>query len=147
MKILQQCIYFPPEVGGLESHAYFLCRELVRMGHDVTMMTSLSRPGLPTHENMHGVNVIRKWFPKNRTPAGWAAPALLRPAVRSALASRRLDENELPAVQQRGERARLLDLRVRVSSRIVQRLDVNARDLHGSGCSPKPPPRYLQGPN
>jgi glycosyltransferase involved in cell wall biosynthesis len=76
VKILQQCIYFPPEVGGLESHAYFLCRELVRMGHDVTMMTSLSRPGLSAHETMDGVDVIRKWFPKNRTPVGWAAHTL-----------------------------------------------------------------------
>ena len=31
------------------------------------------------------------------------------------------------------QRARLLDLRVRVSSRVLQRLDVNARDLHALG--------------
>jgi glycosyltransferase involved in cell wall biosynthesis len=76
VRILQQCIYFPPEVGGLESHAYYLCRELVRMGHDVTMMTSLSRPGLPERENMDGVKVVRKWFPRRRTPTGWAAHTL-----------------------------------------------------------------------
>jgi len=76
VRILQQCIYFPPEVGGLESHAYYLCRELVRRGHDVTMLTSLSRPGLPAHEQMGGVDVIRKWFPEKRTPAGWAAHTL-----------------------------------------------------------------------
>src|SRR5690606_4270418 len=76
VKILQQCIYFPPEVGGLESHAYFLCRELVRLGHDVTMVTSLSRPGLRERENMDGVEVVRKWFPRNRTPAGWVAHTL-----------------------------------------------------------------------
>ena len=76
MRILQQCIYFPPEVGGLESHAYYLCRELVRMGHAVTMMTSLSRPGLPSRETMDGVEVVRKWFPQKRTPAGWAAHTL-----------------------------------------------------------------------
>jgi hypothetical protein len=46
VRILQQCIYFPPEVGGLESHAFYLCRELVRIGHHVTMITSLSQPGL-----------------------------------------------------------------------------------------------------
>jgi glycosyltransferase involved in cell wall biosynthesis len=76
MRILQQCIYFPPEVGGLESHAYYLCRELVRQGHDVTMVTSRSRPGLPEREIMDGVNVVRKWFPQRRTPAGWAAHTL-----------------------------------------------------------------------
>jgi glycosyltransferase involved in cell wall biosynthesis len=73
MRILQQCIYFPPEVGGLESHAYYLCRELVRQGHHVTMLTSRSRPGLPEREHMDGVEVVRKWFPRQRTPAGWIA--------------------------------------------------------------------------
>ncbi|HEX2167180.1 MAG TPA: glycosyltransferase family 4 protein [Longimicrobiales bacterium] len=73
VRILQQCIYFPPEVGGLESHAYYLCRELARMGHHVTMVTSLSQPGLRERENLGGVEVVRKWFPRNRTPAGWAA--------------------------------------------------------------------------
>lgn len=76
MRILQQCIYFPPEVGGLESHAYYLCRELVRMGHHVTMLTSLSQPGLRERENVGGVEVVRKWFPQKRTPAGWAAHTL-----------------------------------------------------------------------
>lgn len=76
MRILQQCIYFPPEVGGLESHAFYLCRELVRLGHDVTMMTSLSQPGLRERENMAGVEVVRKWFPQKRTPAGWVAHTL-----------------------------------------------------------------------
>ena len=76
MRILQQCIYFPPEVGGLESHAYYLCRELVRMGHHVTMMTSLSQPGLRARDNIGGVEVVRKWFPRKRTPAGWAAHTL-----------------------------------------------------------------------
>ncbi|HEX6309181.1 MAG TPA: glycosyltransferase family 4 protein [Longimicrobiales bacterium] len=76
MRILQQCIYFPPEVGGLESHAFYLCRELVRMGHHVTMMTSRSLPGLRRRDNLDGVEVVRKWFPKRRTPAGWAAHTL-----------------------------------------------------------------------
>ena len=76
MRILQQCIYFPPEVGGLESHAYYLCRELVRMGHHVTMVTSLSQPGLRERDNVGGVEVVRKWFPRKRTPAGWAAHTL-----------------------------------------------------------------------
>ncbi|HUF49191.1 MAG TPA: glycosyltransferase family 4 protein [Longimicrobiales bacterium] len=76
MKILQQCIYFPPEVGGLESHAFYLCRELVRLGHHVTMVTSASRPGLRERDNMDGVEVVRKWFPRRRSPAGWAAHTL-----------------------------------------------------------------------
>ena len=72
MKVLQQCIYFPPEVGGLESHAFYLCRELVRMGDEVTMVTSRSRPALAREETMAGIRVVRRWMPA-RTPAGWIA--------------------------------------------------------------------------
>lgn len=72
MKVLQQCIYFPPEVGGLESHAFYLCRELVRLGHDVTMLTSRSKTEAPASENMDGVRVVRTWFPA-RNAVGWAA--------------------------------------------------------------------------
>ena len=75
MKILQQCIYFPPEVGGLESHVYYLCRDLVRFGHEVTMVTSRSLPGVPKREVMDGVKVIRTWFP-SRDPRGWIAHTL-----------------------------------------------------------------------
>ena len=75
MRILQQCIYYPPEVGGLESHAYFLCRDLVRLDHTVTMVTSRSLPEAPAREVMEGVHVIRTWFP-GRTPRGWIAHTL-----------------------------------------------------------------------
>ncbi len=75
MKILQQCIYFPPEVGGLESHAFYLCRDLVRLGHEVTMVTSHSKPEAPRDEVLDGVRVLRRWFPA-KNPAGWIAHTL-----------------------------------------------------------------------
>jgi len=75
MRILQQCIYFPPEVGGLESHAYYLCKELVRLGNEVEMLTSRSRPGLPAHEIIDGIEVTRSWFPA-RNPIGWTLHTL-----------------------------------------------------------------------
>jgi glycosyltransferase involved in cell wall biosynthesis len=75
MNILQQCIYFPPEVGGLESHAFYLCRDLVRLGNQVTMVTSHSKPDAPRDEIMDGVRVIRRWFP-SKNPAGWIAHTL-----------------------------------------------------------------------
>lgn len=68
------CIYFPPEVGGLESHVYHLCRALAAAGHQVGIVTSLSRPGLPAHEVVDGVEVWRTWFP-SRSPVGWIAHA------------------------------------------------------------------------
>lgn len=88
MNILQQCIYFPPEVGGLESHAFYLCKELVRLGERVTMVTSRSKPEAAAEEMMDGIRVIRTWFPGKHT-LGWIAhtmvstPAYL-PLARSA---------------------------------------------------------------
>jgi glycosyltransferase involved in cell wall biosynthesis len=107
VRILQQCIYFPPEVGGLESHAYYLCRELVRQGHHVTMLTSLSLPGMRPRETMDGVDVVRKWFPKRRTPAGWAAHTLasaphhLRLARRADVLHAQTFASALPAMRAR----------------------------------------------
>ncbi len=85
MRVLQQCIYFPPEVGGLESHVYYLCRELVRQGHDVTMVTSRSKPGVPGSEVMDGIRVVRTWFPA-RKPWGWAAHTLASTSTHLRLA-------------------------------------------------------------
>lgn len=68
------CVYFPPEIGGLESHVYYLCKAMAERGHRVDMVTSISQPGLPKHEVMGGVNVWRTWMPSRNT-AGWAAHA------------------------------------------------------------------------
>ena len=68
------CVYFPPEVGGLESHVYFLCRGLVERGHHVDVVTSLSRPGLAPAELVDGVHVWRTRLPARNT-AGWALHA------------------------------------------------------------------------
>ena len=69
------CVYFPPEVGGLESHVYFLCRGLVERGHQVCVVTSHSIPETPPHEAMDGIQVWRTWFPARNAP-GWALHAL-----------------------------------------------------------------------
>lgn len=66
------CVYFPPEVGGLESHVFYLCRALVERGHEVHAVTSRSRKGLAVHEIMDGVHVWRTWLPGRNTP-GWIA--------------------------------------------------------------------------
>lgn len=75
MKILFHCVYFPPEVGGLESHVFYLCRALVEMGHQVDVVTSRSLPGLPAEEEMEGIRVFRTWFPA-RNPLGWGLHSL-----------------------------------------------------------------------
>ncbi len=68
-------VYFPPEVGGLESHVYYLCRGLAARGHRVDVVTSRSRPELPESEVMSGVRVWRTPLPARNT-VGWAAHAL-----------------------------------------------------------------------
>lgn len=75
MRILFHCVYFPPEVGGLESHVYYLARGLASMGHEVSVVTSRSLPGLPREEEMEGIRVLRSWFPA-RNPLGWGLHAL-----------------------------------------------------------------------
>ena len=57
MNILMHCVYFPPEVGGLESHVYYLCRALVERGHRVSVVTSRSLPGLSAREVVEGIDV------------------------------------------------------------------------------------------
>lgn len=75
MNILMHCVYFAPEIGGLESHVHNLCRGLVARGHRVAVVTSRSQAGLRREERVDGVDVYRTWFP-GRTPAGWALHSL-----------------------------------------------------------------------
>jgi glycosyltransferase involved in cell wall biosynthesis len=75
VNILFHCVYFPPEVGGLESHVYYLARAMVNRGHRVQVVTSRSLPGVPEEEDMDGIQVWRTWFP-SRSPTGWVAHAL-----------------------------------------------------------------------
>jgi glycosyltransferase involved in cell wall biosynthesis len=70
VRILFHCVYFPPEVGGLESHVYYLAKAMVRRGHEVSIVTSRSLPGVPAREEMEGIQIWRTWFP-SRSPAGW----------------------------------------------------------------------------
>lgn len=74
MKILMHCVYYPPEVGGLESHVHYLCRALAERGHRVDVVTSRSVRGTPRYEVREGVHVWRTWFPGKST-LGWIAHA------------------------------------------------------------------------
>jgi len=69
------CVYYPPEVGGLESHVHQLCRALVERGHRVGIVTSLSMPDVPGEETVDGVRVWRVPL-REKTPVGWFAHAV-----------------------------------------------------------------------
>lgn len=75
MKVLLHCTYFPPEVGGLESHVAELARGLVQAGHEVRVVSSLSMPGLPAEEVVDGVRIRRTALP-SRSGVGWALHAV-----------------------------------------------------------------------
>ena len=85
LSVLMHCVYFPPEIGGLESHVFHLCRAMAERGHRVTMVTSLSQPGLAPREVMEGVDVHRTWLPARNTP-GWAAHAAFSTPLLARLA-------------------------------------------------------------
>ncbi len=75
MKIVMHCLYFPPEIGGLESHVFHLCKGLVEAGSEVSIVSSLSQEGLPEKEIVQGIAVYRTWLP-GRNSLGWATHAL-----------------------------------------------------------------------
>ena len=59
MKIVQVCPFYVPHPGGVESHVRRLSTELVREGHEVTVLTSRYDPELPAAEVLDGVHVVR----------------------------------------------------------------------------------------
>ena len=76
MKIVMHCLYFPPEIGGLESHVFHLCKGLVEAGCDVSIVTSCSQEGLLAEEEIEGIRVFRTWSviidsPHGQTELGW----------------------------------------------------------------------------
>jgi glycosyltransferase involved in cell wall biosynthesis len=102
VNVAMHCVYFPPEVGGLESHVYYLCRGLVERGCRVSVVTSRSQPGLPAFEVMDGINVWRTWMPA-RNPVGWSlhgagsTPKLGQVALQADIIHAQAFQSVLPA--------------------------------------------------
>ncbi len=59
MRIVQVAPFFYPHAGGVESHVRSLAGEFARSGHDVTVVTSRFRRGLPRAERYRGYTVVR----------------------------------------------------------------------------------------
>lgn len=59
MKVLQVVPYFPPHEGGMPKYVYNLSKYLIKMGHDVHVITSNS-PKMETYEEIEGITVERQ---------------------------------------------------------------------------------------
>lgn len=58
LRIVQACPFFPPHVGGVESHVAGIAEGLAARGHEVTVLTS-AQPGAPAREDWRGARVER----------------------------------------------------------------------------------------
>ncbi len=74
LNILVHSIYFPPEVGGLETHVRTLARAQIDLGHSVRVITSRSG-NFPKSETMDGIEVEREFCP-NKKLLGWVVTTL-----------------------------------------------------------------------
>ena len=69
MHILQVTPYFFPHFGGVESHVLGLSENLIKLGHEVEVVTSrYSR--MPETENLNGIKITRlpQWINMYNTP-------------------------------------------------------------------------------
>ena len=83
MRILQVSPFFSPHAGGVESHVRSLSGEMVRQGHEVTVLTSRFDRSLPVREELDGFTVIR-----STTPAVWFNTPIDRGTRRAIRGSR-----------------------------------------------------------
>jgi glycosyltransferase involved in cell wall biosynthesis len=77
VRIVQVTPFFYPHAGGVESHVRSLAGEFVRLGHEVTVVTSRHDRSLPVEEQFEGYRVLRAktWSVAYNTPI---APATRR---------------------------------------------------------------------
>jgi len=85
MRIVQVCPWFEPYVGGVETHVATISTELVRRGHDVTVVTSRRDRTLPEREEFQGIHVRRV-----KTRGVWLRTPIA-PATKAVLASMEAD--------------------------------------------------------
>ena len=59
MNILMVTNEFPPRIGGIQTHVYELSKALVKLGHQVCVLTRLRDTSLPRAETQEGINIFR----------------------------------------------------------------------------------------
>ncbi len=76
LRILICLLYYVPHRTGLTIHVQRVAEELVRRGHEVTVLTARYHPSLPRDATMHnGVRVVRLWTPPIPISRGMVMPA------------------------------------------------------------------------
>src|SRR5258708_11449258 len=66
MKIVFLSPLFFPHIGGVEKHVYLLSRELIKKGHEVTVITYRFDSELKSREAVDGIKVVRFDYPKKK---------------------------------------------------------------------------------
>jgi glycosyltransferase involved in cell wall biosynthesis len=91
--------YYHPVLGGAEAAARRLAAFLVRRGHAVSVITTLTDPALPRHDTIDGVRIDRLGAPRPRTAARkWT----VIPRIAAELSRRRGDYDVICVIDYRG---------------------------------------------
>jgi glycosyltransferase involved in cell wall biosynthesis len=75
LKILICILYYFPHRTGMQLYIQRISEELVRRGHQVTILTAKHKPDLPAEEVINGVRVVRLWAPPIPISRGMVMPA------------------------------------------------------------------------
>lgn len=74
LKILFCILYYLPHRTGMPIYVERIGEELVRRGHEVTVLAARHRPDLPAEEVINGVRVVRLWAPPIPISRGMIMP-------------------------------------------------------------------------
>ena len=74
VKILICLLYFLPHRTGMQLYIERIAEELVRRGHEVTVLAARHKPELSPEETINGVRIVRLWVPPIPISRGMIMP-------------------------------------------------------------------------
>lgn len=75
LKILICILYYLPHRTGMQLYIQRIAEELVKRGHEVTVLAARHRPDLAQEEIVNGVRIVRLWAPPVPISRGMIMPA------------------------------------------------------------------------
>jgi len=81
MNILMVTNEFPPRIGGIQTHVYELSKALVKLGHQVCVLTRLRDTSLPQAETREGINIFRCKLVDSHLVYNWQLRRKLRDLI------------------------------------------------------------------